>query len=73
MKAIAKVEPTVTGVSLNFKNSGAVLLKDAFKFSKTIGKTVAAKKGLTGQAASEYAASLQRALRRVRVALEAVI
>jgi hypothetical protein len=72
MKATATRANVVTGVNLALKASGANLFKDAFKFSKTIGKTVAAKKGLTGTQATEYAASLQRALRRVRIALESV-
>ena len=72
MKAETKRESVITGVTLGFKASGAELFRDAFKFSKTIGKAVAAKKGLSGEAAIEYAGSLQRALRRARVALEAV-
>lgn len=72
MRAVATKANVVTGVTLSLKASGATLLGDAFKFSKTIGKAVAAKKGLTGKAAADYAASLQRACRRVRVALAAV-
>lgn len=72
MKATATRANVVTGVNLALKASGATLFKDAFKFSKTIGKAVAAKKGLSGSQATEYAASLQRALRRVRIALESV-
>lgn len=72
MNATATRQNVVTGVTLGLKASGANLFKDAFKFSKTIGKTVAAKKGLSGEAAAEYAASLQRALRRARIALENV-
>lgn len=72
MKATATRANVVTGVNLALKASGANLFKDAFKFSKTIGKAVAAKKGLSGSQATEYAASLQRALRRVRIALETV-
>lgn len=72
MQATAQRANVVTGVNLSLKASGANLFKDAFKFSKTIGKAVAAKKGLTGSAASDYAASLQRALRRARIALSNV-
>lgn len=72
IKAIATKANVVTGVTLSLKGSGAQLFGDAFKFSKTIGKAVAAKKGLTGKAATDYAASLQRALRRARVALAGV-
>lgn len=72
MKAVATKANVVTGVTLSLKGSGAQLFGDAFKFSKTIGKAVAAKKGLTGKAATDYAASLQRALRRARVALAGV-
>ena len=71
MKATAIRESVVTGVVLSLKASGADLFKDAFKFSKTIGKAVAEKKGLSGDEATEYAGSLQRGLRRVRRALEA--
>ena len=70
MKATATKANVVTGVSLSLKASGADVLKTAFKFSKTIGKTVAAKEGLSGQAATDRAGEIQRALRRVRVALE---
>ena len=69
MKAVAK---TSTRISLTLKESGADVFKDAFKFSKTIGKAVAAKKGLTGTAAADYAGQVQRALRRARLALENV-
>lgn len=69
MRATATRANVISGVTLSLKASGANLFKDAFKFSKTIGKAVAAKKGLSGSAASDYAASLQRALRRVRIAL----
>jgi hypothetical protein len=57
-------------VGLNMKESGAEVLTDAFVYSKTIGKAVAAKKGLTGSEAEEYAGEVQRTLRRVRLALE---
>ena len=69
MRAIAKREEVVTGIELNLKASGAEVLRTAFKFSKTIGKTVASKEGLSGEAAEERAGEIQRALRRVRVAL----
>ncbi len=68
MKATSAVEEVV---SLNMKGSGAAVLQDLFRFSKTIGKAVAAKQGLTGEAATEYAAKAQRTLRRARRALEA--
>ena len=64
------VKATSTRYNLTFKQSGADLFKDAFKFSKTIGKAVAAKKGLTASRAADYAGQVQRALRRVRIALE---
>jgi negative regulator of replication initiation len=67
MKAVAK---TFTRINLSLKESGSDVLQDALKFSKTIGKAVAAKKGLTGEAADDYAGQVQRTLRRVRVALE---
>jgi len=70
MKATVTKANVVTGVALNLKASGASVFRDAFKFSKTIGKAVAAKKGLRGDAADEYAGQLQRACRRVRIALE---
>lgn len=69
MKATIK---EVTHVKLGMKASGAEVLRDAFVFSKTIGKAVAAKKGLTGDEYSEYAGQLQRTLRRARIALEEV-
>ena len=65
--SITKVEEHV---SLNMKGSGAELLQEVFRFSKTIGQTVAAKKGLTGEEASAYASSVKRCLRRARIALE---
>lgn len=71
MKATKTTSNVVTGVTLQLKGSGAKLFQDAFKFSKTIGKAVAQKKGLNGDAAVKYAASLQRALRRARIALAA--
>jgi hypothetical protein len=67
MKATSAVEESVT---LSMKGSGADVLQDLFVFSKTIGKTVASRKNLTGAAATEYAARAQRSLRRVRKALE---
>lgn len=67
MKANTKV---VEHVSINMKESGAEVLQEAFKYSKTIGKTVAAKLGLAGDEADQKAAQIQRTLRRVRVALE---
>ena len=67
MKATSTIEENV---SLSFKGSGADVLQDLFHFSKTIGKTVAAKRGLTGDEADVYAARAQRTLRRVRHALE---
>jgi hypothetical protein len=67
MKALSAIEESVT---LSMKGSGAEVLQDLFVFSKTIGKTVASKKGLTGDAATTYAAKAQRCLRRVRKALE---
>jgi len=67
MKATSAIEESV---SLSFKGSGADVLQDAFVFSKTIGKAVAAKKGLTGTAATEYSERVKRTLRRVRKALE---
>ena len=70
MKATAKRAEVVTGLSLNLKSSGAKVLQSAFKFSKTIGKAVAAKEGLSGEAATDRAGEIQRTLRRVRVALE---
>lgn len=70
MKATATRANVVSGVNLSLKASGANLFKDAFQFSKTIGKTVATKKGLRGAEAEEYAGQVQRALRRARIALE---
>jgi hypothetical protein len=70
MKATATRAQVVTGVNLGLKASGANVLKTAFKFSKTIGKAVAAKEGLTGQAAADRAGEIQRTLRRARIALE---
>jgi len=57
-------------VSLSMKDSGAAVLASTFKFSKTIGHAVAAKKGLRGQAATDAANEIKRTLRRVRIALE---
>lgn len=67
MNATSSIEEKVT---LNLKGSGAEVLEDLFHFSKTIGKTVAAAKRLSGDEASAYAARAQRTLRRVRRALE---
>jgi hypothetical protein len=67
MKATSAIEENVT---LSMKGSGADVLQDLFVFSNTIGNAVAAKKSLTGDAASEYAARAKRTLRRVRKALE---
>jgi len=67
MKAIIKQS---TRVSLGMKESGATVLREVAKFSKTIGKTVAAKLSLRGEAASAKAGEIQRTLRRVRLALE---
>ncbi len=71
MKATATKENVVTGVTLDLKASGANVLRSAFKFNKTIGQSVAAKEGLTGEDAANRAGEIQRTLRRVRVALEA--
>jgi hypothetical protein len=70
MRANVTKANVVTGVTLSLKASGASVFKDAFKFSKTIGKAVASKKGLHGNEADAYAGQLQRACRRVRIALE---
>lgn len=67
MKAGVKI---TENVSLHMKDSGAEVLQEAFKYSKTIGKAVATKLGLTGDDADAKAAQIQRTLRRVRVALE---
>ena len=56
--------------NVTMQDSGANVLKSAFRFSKTIGKAVAAKEGLSGDEAAVRAGEIQRALRRVRVALE---
>jgi hypothetical protein len=72
MQATAKREEVITGVDLSLKASGAKVLTSAFKFSKTIGSAVAAKEGLTGEAASDRAGEIQRTLRRVRLALASV-
>lgn len=61
---------TSVAFNLQLKESGAEVLQEAFKYSKTIGKTVAAKLGLSGADADAKAAQIQRTLRRVRVALE---
>jgi len=67
MNANTKV---VEHVSVNMKDSGAAVLEETFKYSKTIGKAVAAKLGLEGDEADAKAAQIQRTLRRVRLALE---
>ena len=67
MKASVKQS---TKISLGMKESGATVLQEVTRFSKTIGKTVAGKLGLSGNAADEKAAQVQRTLRRVRLALE---
>lgn len=67
MNANTKV---VEHVSVNMKDSGAAVLEETFKYSKTIGKTIAAKLGLEGDEADAKAAQIQRTLRRVRLALE---
>jgi len=59
-----------TFVSVRMQESGAEVLEEALKYSKTIGKVVAGKLGLTGDEASKKAAQIQRTLRRVRVAIE---
>lgn len=67
MKATVNTETTF---NLQLKDSGAEVLQEALKYSKTIGKAVAGKLGLTGEEATNKAAQVQRTLRRVRVALE---
>jgi hypothetical protein len=67
MKADTKV---VEHISINMKDSGAAVLEETFKYSKTIGKAVASKLGLSGPEADAKAAQIQRTLRRVRLALE---
>lgn len=68
-----KVTPnTHVTYDLTVKESGAKVLREISKFSKTIGKTVAAKEGLSGDEASNRAAEIKRTLRRVRLALEEV-
>ena len=67
MKASAK---QTTRVTLSCKKSGADVMTEAFKYSKTIGQVVASKLGLSGDEASAKAKQMQRTLRRVRVALE---
>lgn len=69
MKATTKES---ISVALHMKDSGAAVLQDAFRFSKTIGQAVANKKGLRGQEAADYAEKVKRTLRRARLALEAV-
>ena len=63
---------TETYFDLTLKESGATVLRELAKFSKTIGKTVAAKEGLSGSEADNRASEIKRTLRRIRLALEAV-
>ena len=68
-----KVTPeTHVTYSLQVKESGAKVLREISKFSKTIGQTVASREGLSGDAADSRAAEIKRTLRRVRLALEEV-
>jgi hypothetical protein len=60
----------VEHVCINMKGSGASVLESAFKYSKSIGKLVADKEGLTGDEATARAEEIKRTLRRVRLALE---
>ena len=60
----------VENVSIAMKDSGANVLQEAFHYSKTIGKVVAEKLGLSGEEAAAKASEIQRTLRRVRLALE---
>lgn len=60
-------------LSIEMKDSGAAVLKQAFVYSKTIGNTVASKLGLSGSAHTAKAAEIKRTLRRVRKALEAPV
>lgn len=67
MKATTKI---TENISVSMKDSGAAVLEEAFKYSKTIGQAVANKLGLSGDEAAVKAAQIQRTLRRVRLALE---
>ena len=69
MNANTTVEQ-IEHVSLDMKDSGASVLQGAFKFSKSIGKLVAEKEGLSGDEADARANEIKRTLRRVRIALE---
>lgn len=69
MKAVANTHVTF---DLTLKGSGALVLREIAKYSKTIGQAVAAKEGLSGDAANVRASEIKRCLRRVRLALEAV-
>lgn len=60
----------VEHVSIGMKDSGAAVLETAFKYSKSIGKLVAEKEGLSGDEATARADEIKRTLRRVRIALE---
>lgn len=66
----ATITPQPDKFSLHLKESGAEVLQEVTRFSKTIGKTVAGKLGLSGNEADAKAAQVQRTLRRVRIALE---
>lgn len=57
-------------VNLQMQESGAEVLRDVFRWSKTIGRTIAEKEGKSGDEAAKRGAEIQRTLRRVRVALE---
>jgi hypothetical protein len=60
----------VEHVCINMKDSGANVLESTFKYSKSIGKLVAEKEGLSGDDAIARAEEIKRTLRRVRLALE---
>lgn len=66
----ATIKESAPTVNLRMKESGADVLQSAFRYSKTIGRTVAQKEGLSGDDAAKRAGEIQRTLRRVRVALE---
>ena len=66
----ANVVPQPDKFSLEFKESGAAVLQEVCRYSKTIGATVAGKLGLSGENADHKAKQIQRTLRRVRIALE---
>lgn len=61
-------EYTHVSYDLTLKSSGAKVLREISKFSKTIGAVVAEREGL----GADRAAEIKRTLRRVRLALEAV-